>query len=271
MISVPVRMTAAARSEGISFNMLHAKDHVRLKQKMVCSVENVEVDRKDTVKGYQVDEGQYIIITDADLDKIKPQSSKTMEVLEFVNLDDVDPVYFDTSYYLVPEQAGEKAYFLLTRALEASNYVGMARLTMHQRENVVCIRPSGGGLMLHTLYYHNEVRDSEVKGDEVKTTDKELEMAKLLVDAMATEFNPEKYSDTYQNHLKELIQARMEGRQVEEVPAAPEPSPAVDLIAALKASIAAAKPREERKAEEPAAHSHSHRRSSARRKSPTKA
>jgi DNA end-binding protein Ku len=242
MISVPVKLTAAARSSNISFNMLHKTDNARIRQKVVCSVEEVEVDRKDLVKGYEVEEGRYVIIEESDLEKIKPPSSKTMEVLEFVSLDDVDPVYFDTSYYIVPEQAGEKPYYLLAKALENSAYVGIARLTMHQRENVVFIRPSLGGLMLHTIYYANEVRQADDFGrsDKVAISDKELEMARMLVDAMATEFEPTKYEDSYQTRMKAMIEAKIEGRKVADAVEAPAPSPVVDLMAALKASIAAA-------------------------------
>ncbi len=256
MISVPVRLAAAARSSTISFNMLHKKDHARLRQKLVCSAEDVDVDRKDTVKGYEVDEGQYVIIEESDLEKIKPPSSKTMEVIEFVHLEEVDPVYFDTSYYILPEQAGEKAYYLLARALEESHYVGVAKLTMHQREHVVFIRPTMGGLMLHTIYYANEVREADDFGKpgNVQINEKELQMAKMFVDALAAPFQPDKFQDTYQEKLKEMIEAKMEGRRITEAPQPAAPSPVVDLMAALKASIAAAS--KEAPAQAPASLSH---------------
>ncbi|MBI3927880.1 MAG: Ku protein [Armatimonadetes bacterium] len=239
LISVPVRLHAAARTETVSFNQIHQVCGSRIKQQIYCPKCERVVDRKELVKGHEVDDGQYVVVADEEINAIKPQSARAMEVLEFVRLKDVDPVYFNASYYLVPEgNAGEKPYYLLYQALEDQGYVGIAKIVMHQREHIVIVRPSQGGLMLHTIHYGQDIRKVAEYGqpDKVDIQEKELELARLFVDSLANEFEPEKYKDQYRENLVELIQAKAAGKEVrvEPVPAQP---PAMDLMAALKASL----------------------------------
>jgi DNA end-binding protein Ku len=238
LISVPIKLYAAARSEGVSFNQLHAPCKSRIKQQIYCPVHETVVERRDLVKGYEVESGRWVIIEDADLEKILPPSSKTLEVLEFVKLAEVDPVYFNTSYYLVPDIAGEKAYYLLVEAMRKTGHVGIAKMTMHQREHVVIVRPAMDGLMLHTIYYADEVRTVDEYGDKSKVAlnEKELDMAELFINTLASTFDAEKYRDSYRDNVLSMIRAKAEGAEVQAAPTAAAP-PVVDLMAALKIMI----------------------------------
>src|SRR5438128_396641 len=174
--SMPVRLFSGARSSGISFHMLHRDDLTRIKQQLYCPNDNRVVERSEIVKGYEYRKDEYVVIEPEEIKKIEPKTAKTMEILEFVKENDVDPVYFESSYYMMPEEAGRRPYALLTKALEESEYVAIAKLTMHNREYTVFLRPHVGGLMLHTMYYEEEVRkvegfgapDVELKEAEVK-------------------------------------------------------------------------------------------------------
>ena len=161
LISMPVRLFSGARSSGISFNQLHRTDHHRVKQQLICPLDNQVLERSDIVKGYEYRKDEYVIIDPEEIKKIEPKTAKTMEILEFVKTSEVDPVYFESSYYMVPDEAGRRPYALLTRALDESEYVAIAKLTMHNREYTVFLRPHKGGMMLHTMYYAEEVREVE--------------------------------------------------------------------------------------------------------------
>ena len=161
LISMPVRLFSGARSSGISFNMLHRDDLQRVKQQYYCPADNRVVERNEIVKGYEYRKGEYVVIEPEEIKKIEPKTAKTMEILEFVKTSEVDPVFFESSYYMLPEEAGRRPYALLTKALEESEYVAIAKLTMHNREYTVFLRPHEGGLMLHTMYYEEEVRKVE--------------------------------------------------------------------------------------------------------------
>src|ERR1700674_3196880 len=184
LISMPVRMTTAARGERISFNQLHKECHSRLKQPLFCPVCNRNVERSEIVKGYEYEKDQYVLFSEEELDKIEPPSASTMEILEFVKLDEVDPLYFDAPYYVTPEEAGKKAYKLLLMAMEESGYGAIAKLTMHQREHIVVIRPRAQGLTLHTLYYADEVRQVAEYGhtDHVEMKDAAKKMAVHVIE-----------------------------------------------------------------------------------------
>lgn len=240
LISMPVRLFSAARSSHVQFNMLHRDDHVRIKQQLYCPQDERVVTRDEIVKGYEYEKGEYVVIEPADIKKIEPKTTKAMEILEFVKSSEIDPVYFESSYYLVPEEAGQRPYALLTRALEESEYVAIAKLGMHNREYTVFLRPTNGGLMLHTMYYENEVRqvDQFGKTSGIELKDAEVKVAHQLVEALAAEFDPKKYSDTFEENVKKLIQARLEGKEVAAVEKPRKPAPVVDLMAALKESLA---------------------------------
>jgi DNA end-binding protein Ku len=239
LISMPVRLFSGARSSGISFNMLHRDDHSRLKQQYVCLADGKVVERSEIVKGYEFRKGEYVVIEPEEIKKIEPQTAKTMEILEFVKTSDVDPVYFESSYYMVPEEAGRRPYALLTKALEESEYVAIAKLTMHNREYTVFLRPHEGGMMLHTMYYAEEVRSVEEFGaPDVELKDAEVKVAHQLIEALAGEWDPEKYHDTFQDNLKNLIQTKLEGGKITEVEKPKKLAPVIDLMSALKASLA---------------------------------
>src|SRR6202451_753770 len=215
LISMPVKLFSGARSSGISFNMLHRDDLSRLKQQYVCLADGKVVERSDTVKGYEFRKGEYVVIEPEEIKKIEPKTAKTMEILEFVKTSEVDPVYFESSYYMVPEEAGRRPYALLTKALEESQYVAIAKLTMHNREYTVFLRPHKGGMMLHTMYYAEEVKEVESFGaPDVEIKDAEIKIAHQLIEALAGEWDPEKYHDSFQENLKKLIKARLEGEEV---------------------------------------------------------
>src|ERR1700739_353117 len=239
LIFLPGRLFSGARSSGISFNMLHRTDKSRLKQQYICQIENVVVDRSEIVKGYEFRKDEYIIIEPDEIKKIEPQTAKTMEILEFVKSGDVDPVYFESSYYMVPDEAGRRPYALLTKALEESEYVAIAKLTMHNREYTVFLRPHEGGMMLHTMYYAEEVRQVEGFGaPDVELKDAEVKVAHQLIEALATDWDPEKYHDTFQDNLKKLIETKLEGGKVVEIDKPKKLAPVVDLMAALQKSLA---------------------------------
>src|SRR5881398_1313440 len=239
LISMPVRLFSGARSSGISFHMLHPDDMSRIKQQLYCPNDNQVVDRADIVKGYEFRKDEYIVIEPDEIKKIEPQTAKTMEILEFVKADDVDPVYFESSYYMMPEEAGRRPYALLTKALEESEYVAIAKITMHNREYTAFLRPSEGGLMLHTMYYAEEVRKVEGFGaPDVELKEAEVKVAHQLIEALAADWDPEKYHDTFQDNLKNLIQTKLEGGKIAEVEKPKKLAPVVDLMAALKQSLA---------------------------------
>src|SRR3954463_914894 len=153
LISMPVRLFAGARSQNVSFHMLHRDDLVRVKQQLICPAENKVIERSEVVKGYEFRKGEYVVVEPEEIKKIEPKTAKAMEILEFVPAEDIDPIYFESSYFLLPEEAGRKPYALLQKTLEESGKCGVAKITMHNREYTVILRPSDGGIMLHTMYY----------------------------------------------------------------------------------------------------------------------
>lgn len=239
LISMPVRLFSGARSSSISFNMLHRDDMTRVKQQLFCPTDNRVLERSEIVKGYEYRKNEYVVIEPEEIKKIEPKTAKTMEILEFVKAGDVDPVYFESSYYMLPEEAGRRPYALLTKALEESEYVAIAKLTMHNREYTVFLRPHEGGLMLHTMYYEEEVRKVEGFGaPDVELKEAEVKVAHQLIEALATEWEPEKFHDEFQDNLKKLIQTKLEGGEIAEVEKPKKMAPVVDLMAALKESLA---------------------------------
>jgi DNA end-binding protein Ku len=237
LISIPVRMFTAARTERISFNQLHKECHSRLKQPLFCPVHNRIVERSEVVKGYEYEKDQYVLFTEEELDKIEPPSAKVMEILEFVKLGEMDPLYFDSSYYVSPEDAGVKAYQLLMQAMEESGYGAVAKLTMHQREHIVIIRPGTKGMTLHTMFYSNEIRAAEAVPGKVELKDQEKKLAQQLIESLAAPFEPQKYRDEYQENVRTMIAAKLKGQEVTEV-AQPHMAPVIDLMEALKKSLA---------------------------------
>ena len=242
LISMPIRLFSGARSSGISFNQLHRTDLHRVKQQLICPVDNKVLDRSEIVKGYEYRKDEYVVIEPEEIKKIEPKTAKTMEILEFVKSNDVDPVYFESSYYMVPEEAGRRPYALLTKALEESEYVAIAKLTMHNREYTVFLRPHKGGMMLHTMYYSDEVREVESFGaPDVEIKEAEIKVAHQLIEALSGDWDPDKYHDSFQENLKKLIETKLEGGEIEPVERPKKLAPVVDLMAALKESLENAK------------------------------
>jgi len=237
LISIPVRMFAAARGERVSFNQLHKVCHSRIKQPTFCPVCNRNVERSEIVKGYEYEKDQYVLFNEDELDKIEPPSARVMEILEFVKLDEMDPLYFDASYYLTPEEPGLKAYMLLMRAMQETGYGAIAKLTMHQREHIVIVRPGAKVMTLHTMFYSNEIRAAETVPDNIEVKDQEKKLAEQLIHSLAARFEPQKYRDEYSDSVRAMIAAKLQGQEVAEAPQ-PHMAPVIDLMEALKKSLA---------------------------------
>jgi DNA end-binding protein Ku len=240
LISIPIRLSPAARTERISFNQLHKVCHTRLKQPLFCPTCDRMVERSEVEKGYEYEKGQYLLFTQEELDEVEPETAHAMEILEFVKFDEVDPVYFDASYYIAPEEAGQRAYQLLTEAMEKSGYAGIAKIAMHNREYIVIIRPREHGLTLHTMFYSNEIRAEAEYGqaDKGQIKDQERTLAQQLIESLAAPFEPDKYHDTYQAGLQNLIEAKSSGRKITAMPHTQAKAPVIDLMEALKKSLA---------------------------------
>jgi DNA end-binding protein Ku len=238
LISIPIRLFVAARSERISLNQIHKDCGSRIKMPLFCPVCNRQVPRTEIVKGYEHEKDQYVLFTDEELDKIEPESARSMEILEFVKTNEVDPLYYDTSYYMVPEEEGKKAYQLLLKAMDESAYAAIAKITMHGREQIVVIRPRANGLTLHTMFYANEVREVAEYGrtDKVELKASEKKLAEQLIESLAAPFDPSKYRDEYQVNMRDMIDAKLKGQQVVEAPHVKR-APVIDLMEALKKSI----------------------------------
>src|SRR5579871_177175 len=241
LVSFPVKLFTAARGEGISFNQLHKSDHSRIKQVLYCQSEDKAIPRSEIVKGYEYEKDRYVVVEDDDIKKMAPATAKVMEILEFVKSTEVDPIYFESSFYMAPDDAGEKPYALLYNTLKRTGYVGVAKIAMHQREHIVIFRPGASGLMMHTMYFAHEVRKvEEFRTDTSLVKDQEVKLAEMLVESLAAEFQPEKYHDTYRDNLQKLIDAKINGQEVVTPPSV-EPAKVIDIMEALKKSLAVAK------------------------------
>ncbi|HEY6249735.1 MAG TPA: Ku protein [Candidatus Angelobacter sp.] len=242
LLSLPVKLYSAARAETVSFNQLHKADNSRVKQVLYCQVEDKPISRADIVKGFEYEKDKYVVVEDEEIKKVAPKTAKTMEVLEFVQSAEVDPIFFESSYYLAPDEAGEKPYALLFEALRKTGCVGVAKIAMHNREHIVILRPGPHGILLHTMYYRDEIRQvEEFRTDRSLVKDKELELATMLVKSLEAAFEPDKYKDEYRENLKAMIKAKVEGKEVVEPAPAVHKAPVIDIMEALKMSLAQAK------------------------------
>jgi len=238
LVSFPIRLFSAARSETISFNLLHKADHSRIKQMVFCQAEDKAVPRSELVKGYEYEKDHYVEIDDEDIKKVAPKTARVMEILEFVPSDQVDPVYLESSYYMAPDEGGEKPYALLFQALRESKYYALAKVAMHNREHIIILRPGAKGILSHTMYYQDEIRQvEEFRTDTSLVKDKELAMAKMLISSLEAEFEPQKYHDTYRVNLQKMIEDKIEGKKVVAAPAE-HIAPVIDIMEALKRSLA---------------------------------
>jgi DNA end-binding protein Ku len=240
LVSVPVRLYAAAREEHVSFNQIHEVCGSRIKQQTFCPVCQRVVERNELVKGYQVDRDSYVLVSSDELKTLEADSSEAMEIAQFVSLSEVDPIYYQASYYSAPEDAGRKAYGLLLQAMEKLNVAAIAKVTLHSREQIVLMRPYHQGIILHTLYFPAEVRDiSEYGQAETKALQKpEIELAEQFIRQLTAKFEPEQYKDEYQQRVLDLVETKRAGQIVAGQPEKPKLAPVIDLMEALKKSIA---------------------------------
>ena len=238
LVSFPIRLFSAARSETISFNLLHKDDNSRIRQVTYCQAEDKPVGRGELVKGYEYEKDHYVVIDDEDIKKVAPKTAKVMEILEFVQAEQVDPIYLESSYYMAPDEGGEKPYALLFEALRQSKLYALAKVAMHNREHIIVLRPGSKGILSHTMYYQDEIRQvEEFRTDTTLVKEKELEMAKMLISSLEADFEPVKYHDTYRDNLQQMIEAKIEGKKVVETPES-KIAPVIDIMEALKRSLA---------------------------------
>jgi DNA end-binding protein Ku len=246
LISVPIKMYTAARSLDVRFNQLHEPDRSRIRMKRFCAEEDIEIPGDEIIRGYDVGGDQYVIVTDEELDALTPHVTSGIEITEFVDLADIDPVFFEQSYYLVPDKGGAKAYALLMAAMRDAKKVALARVVLRQKQYLVALRPAGRALSMSTLYYPDEVVSQDdldgLPSEDVQATEQELKVAQQLIEMLSNDFDPDKYHDEYREQLLALIDEKASGADVIAMPERPAPAAKVtDLMAALEASIAAAK------------------------------
>lgn len=237
LVSFPVRLFSAARAETVHFNMLHKTDLSRVKEVWYCAEENTPIERADIGKGFEVSKGKYVLIEDEELKQMAPATATSMDILQFVDNDEVDPIYFESSYYIAPEDKTAKPYVLFMAALAETGQDAIAKIAMHNREHVVLIRPSEGGLVLHTLFYADELhKANRSETASAKYSAKELELAKSLVSHLKAPFKPKEFSDTYRENVEKLIERKRKGLKITPIKQ-PRKAPVIDLMEALTRSL----------------------------------
>jgi DNA end-binding protein Ku len=240
LVSIPVKLFSATRARSVSFNLLHAKDQSRIQQKIYCPVDDAIIDRSELVRGFEVEKGRYVTFTDEELKAMEAHNEHSIEITEFLPVTEIDPLYFEESYYLGSESNAAKAYRLLADAMTQSKRVALGRYTMRGKEHLVMIRPFGKGLMLHTIYYEDEVRPAEDVDQATNEPAKEAELtlAKRLIEELTQKtFDPSKYHDDYRERVLEAAQRKVAGQEVTEPTTEPKRGQVIDLMAALKASL----------------------------------
>ena len=244
LVSVPVRLYAAAREEHISFNQIHEVCGSRIKQQIFCPTCDRVVERSELTKGYQVDRDAYVLVSSEELKTLEADSSEAMEITQFVSLSEVDPIYYQSSYYSAPEDPGRRAYTLLLQAMEKLNVAAIAKVTLNQREQIVLMRPYHQGIVLHTLYFPAEVREiAEYGRTESMTLQKpELQLAEQFIHQLTAGFQPEQYTDEYKQRVLALIETKQVGQVIAGQPHKAKLAPVIDLMEALKKSIAGRSP-----------------------------
>jgi len=246
LVNIPVKLYSAVSRKTVRFNQLDGKDGTRIQQKRVNPKTGDEVPYERLVKGYELSPDRYVVVTPEELDSVEPRKTRMIEIEDFVELDDIDPIYYDHPYYLVPGKGATKAYTLLLKAMEESRRVGIARVVIRSKEQLVAIRPRNGVLCMETLLFGDEVVapddiDEVPDTSDVKATKREVAMASELIESLATAFDPSKYRDEYRDRVIELIERKAEGHEIAIQEPEEEPAEVPDLMAALEASIASAK------------------------------
>lgn len=248
LISIPVRLFTAVEEKDISFRQLHAKDNGRIRYKRTCEVCGEEVPYEDIVRGYEYEKDAYVVFTEEELERIPGDSIKAIDIVSFVPLEEIDPIYFNRSYYVAPEPSGLKAYKLLEKALGDSGRVGVAKVTLREKEYLSTLRIADGVFVLETMHWPDEIREAafEELNKKVEIRQQELQMAKTLVDNLTDHFDPKQFADAYRDRLEEAAQQKIEGEEVTFAPTK-EPAKVADLMEALRASVEATKKSAEEK------------------------
>jgi DNA end-binding protein Ku len=246
LVNVPVKLYSAVSRKTVRFNQLNAETGNRIQQKRVDPETGEDVPYEQIVKGFELTKDRYVVITPDELDALEPERTRTIQIEDFVDLVEIDPIYYDHPYYLVPDKGAAKAYGLLLNAMEASEKVAIARVVLRSKEQLVAIRPAGELLMMETMIFHDEVVPHDDLDDlpdskELKVSDREVKMAQQLIDSLSGEFAPEKYHDEYREKVLDLIERKASGEEIAVQPEAPAPAKVPDLMAALEASLAAVK------------------------------
>ncbi len=242
MVSIPVKLYTATQSKDISFHLLHKECNTRLQQLRWCPTHERAVEWSEVARGYEYARDEHVILTEEDFEKLPLPSKQTVELSAFVKAEEIDPVYYEKSYYLEPDAKGIKPFALLMTALREKGLTGIAKIAVRNKEQLCALRPMDGTLILETLFYPDEIRVEKTELPDVTISDKELEMAYTLIDLLSEEFEPEKYKDEYRDALMKLIEAKLEGEELPEVAAA-GPAKVTDIMSALRASVEAAKKR----------------------------
>ena len=242
LVTIPVSVYPATEEKSVKFNQLHEKDQGRIRYKRVCSVDGEEVPYDEIVKGYEYEKDHYVTMSDEDFDAVPVESSRAIDIHQFVELSEIDPMLYKKSYYLVPEETGAKAYTLLREAMAAESKVGIAKVSFRDKEHLAALRFVDDAFVLETMFWPDEIRGAEFEGVDVdaKVRSQELEMAKQLIDNLTADWNPEEYRDEYREAMLEIVEKKIAGEEIEVVPQE-APAKVVDLMEALKASVAAAK------------------------------
>ncbi len=245
LVNIPIKMYTATREHEIRFNMLHDQDRARLRRKLVSESTGKEVHPEHIIKGYEIAKDQYVVVQKEELESCAPEKSRSIEITDFVNLADIDPVYYEKPYYLAPQAAAAKPYRLLVEAMDKSKKVGIAKMVMHEKEHLVALRPLGNAICLEMMKFADEVVGVDELDDipaDAKVAERELKAAIQLVESLSTKFDPEKYHDEYRDCVMKLINRKAKGEEIHVQPVAEKKvGRATDLMAALEASLAQAK------------------------------
>ncbi|MBV8489219.1 MAG: Ku protein, partial [Candidatus Eremiobacteraeota bacterium] len=240
LVTIPVKLFTAVRTNDLSFNMLHKKDDGRIKYERICSIDEKPVPWDEIVKGYEYEKGEYVVLTDEDFKKVNPEKTQSVDIVEFVDLDQINPMYFDKPYYLEPTKQGRHAYALLREALQKANKVAIARVVVRTKENIAAVKPNGDALVLEIMHWADELVDQsslDLPAD-AKLPEPEMRMAKMLIDSMSVaEFEPEKFTNTYHEELLAMIEARAAGRELPQPKKAPPRAKVVNLMDVLQQSL----------------------------------
>jgi len=246
LVNVPVQMVSASRDMQMRFHQLESKDNTPIEVHRFCSEEDVEVPYEEIVAGYEIEKDKYVMLTDEELSAAQPEKTKTIDIDEFVEIEDVDPIYYDHPYFLVPTggEGASRAYELLRQVMEREGRVALGRFVLRNREYLAAIRPRGGRLTLTTMVFHEELRPTDPVRDLVdgaKAPKREVDAAVELIEAMSTEWDPSKYEDRHRKRLRSVIEAKGEGQKIEPIDDGEAPSEVPDLMAALEATLAKAR------------------------------